>query len=350
MIIIEVHSNYFVLNKDGNMFNGVGDVSVKDFLEQMIALKEFGSENGIMFKTSKEPNDSEPDGYMFIDLPKSADKYLKSVMQRGKPLFLMAWESGIINPRNFQHDLHKPFQKVFTYADDMVDNNKYFKIAYSFELPTTIPKAFNTKKFCCLIAGNKSSTHPNELYSKRIELIKWFEMNHPDELDLYGQGWTKIIPAKNLFDRVINRFPYLHSRLKPRYQSYKGVVADKLKVYEQYKFAICYENAKDLTGYISEKIFDCLFSGCVPVYWGAPNIAGFIPEECFIDRRKFSSIESLYNFMRSISEEEYFKYLLAIEKFLKTEQKGVFSIDYFKTTIVRNIADTLAHSKNHQNA
>jgi hypothetical protein len=62
---------------------------------------------------------------------------------------------------------------------------------------------------------------------------------------------------------------------------------------EKYKFSICYENARDTPGYITEKIFDCFFAGCVPIYWGANNITDHIPKECFIDKRDFEDYKVL---------------------------------------------------------
>jgi hypothetical protein len=42
-------------------------------------------------------------------------------------------------------------------------------------------------------------------------------------------------------------------------------VDSKKNTLEKYKFSICYENARDIPGYITEKIFDCFFAGCVPI-------------------------------------------------------------------------------------
>jgi hypothetical protein len=336
-MFIIIHSNYSILNVNGNMLNGIGDVSVKDFLDQMSALKIAGEKRGITFKTSKEESTTEPDGYLFVDTPEYNDDYFSRAKTSGKPLFLLVWESGIVNPKNLDVYYHKQFSKVFTYDDTMVDNEKYIKIAYSFDIPFSIPKKYSEKKLCCLIAGNRFSNHPLELYSYRSEIIKWFETNHSDDFDLYGQGWTKIIPPKNLIDRVINKVSFLHSKLKPRHPSYRGTVEDKYETYQKYRFAICYENAKDFPGYISEKIFHCFFSGIIPIYLGAPNISQYIPKDCFIDRNNFSSIDDLYHFVSDISEEDYYLYLDAIESFLIQEQKGVFSIDYFTKTVIKHI-------------
>jgi len=42
-----------------------------------------------------------------------------------------------------------------------------------------------------MIAGNKRSSHPLELYSERLRAIEWFEKEHPADFDLYGIGWNQ---------------------------------------------------------------------------------------------------------------------------------------------------------------
>jgi hypothetical protein len=331
------HSNYAVLNKNGNMLNGVGNVSVKDFLNQMAELKRHGLKKDIVFKTSDEISVADGDAFIFVDMPEIDSDYFKSAISTGKPMFLLAWESGIINARNSNPQLHANFRTIFTYDDTLIDNDKYIKVGYSFDLPQRIQKTYDGKKLCCLIAGNKVSNHPLELYSHRLEAIDWFEKNHPDEFDLYGQGWNKIIPPQNLLHRFVNKFAFINQHLKPKYSSYRGEVDDKLAIYKKYLFSICYENARDLPGYISEKIFDCFFAGCVPVYWGTPNISHYIPENCYIDRRKFKDNEELYSYLAQMRESEYFAFLHSIENFLKNGKNGVFSVDYFSKNIIDNL-------------
>ena len=124
-----------------------------------------------------------------------------------------------------------------------------------------------------------------------------------------------------------------------KFPSYQGKVASKKEVLEKYKFAICYENARDISGYITEKIFDCFFAGCVPVYWGADNVSEHIPATCFIDKRNFKSYQDLYAFMSNMSDDDYLGYLQSIESYLNSEKIYPFSADYFARTIVGNLVN-----------
>ena len=88
------------------------------------------------------------------------------------------------------------------------------------------------------------------------------------------------------------------------------------------------------------KIFDCFFAGCVPVYLGAPNITDYIPSDCFIDKRKFSTYDELYHYLTNITEEEYDEYLNSIKNFLKSDEATKFSAEYFVKVIIDNILQT----------
>ena len=124
--------------------------------------------------------------------------------------------------------------------------------------------------------------------------------------------------------------------LKPR-PSYKGKVQEKQSVLKKTKFSICYENVSELQGYITEKIFDSFFSGCVPIYWGASNITDYIPSCCFIDRRNFRNTSDMFSFLQSITENQFIDYQKNIEIFLQSESAYQFGADYFTDTVINTV-------------
>jgi glycosyltransferase involved in cell wall biosynthesis len=90
----------------------------------------------------------------------------------------------------------------------------------------------------------------------------------------------------------------------------------KLDIYRGYKFVIAFENAVD-PDYVTEKFFDPLLAGSVPVYFGAPNIADFAPgKNCFIDVRQFENPKKLADFINSCYEDQ-----LLYESFLAWREK-----------------------------
>ena len=72
---------------------------------------------------------------------------------------------------------------------------------------------------------------------------------------------------------------------------------NKTETISKYKFAVCFENTS-YPGYVTEKIIDCLVAGLIPIYLGAPDISEFVPEEAFIDMRKFNTWQELDNYVR----------------------------------------------------
>lgn len=80
-----------------------------------------------------------------------------------------------------------------------------------------------------------------------------------------------------------------------------------------------------MPGYVTEKIFDSFISGCVPIYWGAPNITDYVPKSCFIDRTDFRSHEDLYVYLSTMSEETHQKHITAIKEFLMSDSAFKFS-------------------------
>lgn len=67
----------------------------------------------------------------------------------------------------------------------------------------------------------------------------------------------------------------------------------KLRLMRQYRFTIAFENAVGID-YVTEKFFDPLIAGSVPIYLGASNIQEYTPgEHAMIDVRNYSSPQEL---------------------------------------------------------
>ncbi len=222
-------------------------------------------------------------------------------------MILILWEPPTVQPWAYEARILDQFGKVFTWHDGLVDGRKFFKIHYPIlQLRRRDIQSFEDKKFCVMVARRLSSQHPQELYSKREQMIRFFEQ-YPEEFDLYGHYWEK-----------------------RQYRSWKGVwEGEKGDLLKRYKFCICYENMRDIPGYVTEKIFDCLAAGVIPIYWGASNIEKYVPPDCWIDRRQFASEEALYTFLKSIDSEMYQKYLDRAEIFLTSKEAQLFSHDHF---------------------
>jgi hypothetical protein len=270
---------------------------------------------------------------IFSDMPKVMPN--EDILAKSALLLL---ENEVIRPDNWVMENVRCFRWVFTWNDDLIDGRKFFKIQYAQKIPHTLTETpFEERKLCTLIAGYKKSKHPLNLYSERLAAIHWFEQNHPEDFDFYGIGWDKPFFFNRYAAYATRKLPACVWVFHWKFPSWRGAVNSKNETLSRYRFAICYENARDITGYITEKIFDCLFAGCVPVYWGAPNIAKFMPQECFIDRRDFDSYENIYRYLASMKKSEWEMYLKGIKKFLTSDAIKAFSPEAFCTTIIQTM-------------
>jgi hypothetical protein len=201
---------------------------------------------------------------------------------------------------------------------------------------------FRSRKFLTMISGNaginplkRFATHVlqairplpgfdlRELYIDRLIAIEHFAKDR--DFDLYGRGWDRPVPyfqdeKKDAVEQAIKR-------------SYRGEVGDKLEKLKEYKFSICFENCI-FDGWVTEKIIDSLFAGCIPVYWGAPDIADLIPVDTFIDFRNFKDFSELEKFLREMDEKTYNNYIANINDFIRSPLYARFSQETFIKTMV----------------
>lgn len=95
-------------------------------------------------------------------------------------------------------------------------------------------------RFCALVSGNRGPDDPGAVL--RTTMVQ--QLNAIDTVDCAGK--------------------LLHNtdELKTKFND------NKAEFLKQYRFYICPENAS-VEGYVTEKLFHCIGSGCIPIYWGA---------------------------------------------------------------------------------
>jgi len=271
----------------------------------------------------------------------------------GRPLlnnqidkYLIAVENPHINKFNADADYLKQFRRVFSWNE----LTRKLKDGVQILNPNNITVAdfrgyADRTIFSCLISSNKLAPWfgPNDLYSERINVVRWHEKNAPYLFELYGRGWGKPSTAFSRKDKLLRRISRLRTQLfgyKP-FPSWRGEVNFKSEILSNAKFSYCYENIKNLPNYITEKIFDSFMYGCVPVYWGSDNVQEYIPANCFVDRRQFKDTAEVHRYLMKMTSEEYVRYQKNISAFLKSEKAHLFSAEHFATTIANTIAGDL---------
>ncbi|MBX2995767.1 MAG: hypothetical protein KF681_13130 [Bdellovibrionaceae bacterium] len=289
-----------------------------DVLRPYRHLKTLFEKNGFSIDTQDICSPEQADVVIYLDLQDESE--LPTSESLKKKCILVISECEVIYPHNWTVETHAHFSRILTWNPTYWDGRKYFETRFPILLQTAFfNRHFNRKRLVTLIAGNKLSRRPLELYSKRREAICWFERHHPEHFEFYGLGWDRFASRFRKITAIVNRLG-LSSFLRPRFKSYQGPVKSKFEVLSQYRFAICFENAEKIPGYITEKIFDCFSCGTIPIYWGAPDILEHVPAECFIDFRNFKDYEDLHQFLLTIDSATHARYMDAIWSFMHSEK------------------------------
>lgn len=239
------------------------------------------------------------------------------------------------------------FGKVLTWNENIVDNARIFKMHrpnnwYRGEIEKI---SFKDRKLCVMVNTNKYSDYALEQYSERRKAILFFQENCPNQFDLYG-NWDRSVVRY-----VANRLPFVKYNEKgvarkverklgiekavrwflnePDYSKcWKGWTSNVYQTISKYRFRIVYECTGGMKGAVSNKIFDTLQAGCVPIYLGATNITEIVPANAFINKRSFAYPE-LLEYLESVGEAEFEEYLSNIDVFLKSKEgRGHFEKDW----------------------
>lgn len=147
-----------------------------------------------------------------------------------------------------------------------------------------------------VIAGrhNAGRRRP-EYYSSRIKAMA--ELSRMGVVDLFGRGWRDYWSRQSISWAYLRHFSTLQA-------IYRGECNSKMDVLAQYRFSLCLENMP-MTGYLTEKIFDCLYAGTVPIYLGAPDIEDLLPAEAYIDARRFQSWTDAWRFAAALPQSRW---------------------------------------------
>lgn len=235
---------------------------------------------------------------------------------------LMLFEPPVVKPRLYRTIYRHVanFDYIYVHSTDIIapyldaaHMGKVRHFRWPIQAFTPEKSGFDLPKnklICCVIGIHHPRNKFAELYRFRTKWIA--KLSNFDEFDLFGMGWnwpgirTGCWPTY-----LLNRHKLL--------RRYQGKLDRKTDIMPKYDFALCVENMR-CNGYITEKIFDCFFSGNIPLYYGAPNVVSFIPQNCFIPLEQFSIGADLINFLNNMSYNERARYRENIRDFLNSKK------------------------------
>lgn len=256
-----------------------------------------------------------------------------------------AMECPAVEPQLYR-DLHAAstvFRRTFSYSSAAAlepyvtapIDVQTFRIPQSFDAVHEQIWADRDRGFITMINANKEPRlKTKELYTERMRAVAHFERH--GEIDLYGMGWDvppyrmgqTWVPAtgQRIMRSAQAAWHRVHTPelLAAARRAWRGAAGDKAATLGRYRFAVCFENM-DLEGWITEKLFDCLFSGTVPIYLGAPDIEHWVPRECFIDMRAFAGYPELREYLHALSPAEVEGFRAAAREFVGSDRYRPFS-------------------------
>ena len=313
--------------------------------------REEATKQGFSLNTCDVVDSKQADILWFMDLPRERRKFLeiKSSAKRGANLVLQILESPLLFPAAFVEDNRREFDAVVSFEyDNELDSQFSYKLPIDPE-PSFEGMPFHERKLAVMVNTNRvegwlatrklgfvglpgiggyfsgwkmPALHwlkpaKGELYSWRRKMARAFEQQCPEEFDLFGDGWSG---QKISWCSFLHREPNRCYRPELIDLSAEGRASAKREKLGNYKFVIASENYAGARGYISEKFFDAILGGSVPVYLGEKKIADFVPKNSFIDASEFHSLKHLVKKLERMSEEDWQQIRSAGKAFLNSNK------------------------------
>lgn len=311
-----------------------------------VALKQKLESDGHHVATVDQISNTSVDRVVFIDNCSYYEQFAKMENRPGF-IYMMREPPSVLGRNTFKNiiRLKSLFDEILTWNDMISETGQgytLYRLPQKEYQPTRDNRETDGTTSCAShrdnagerllvnVSSRKYSRHPNELYSEREAIINYYDQNHPNEFSLYGYRWDA---APSLSDIYFGR-----TKVKTEYSVFQGPTNDKQRVYDAHLFALSFENMCGIQGYVSEKIFDCLRNGIVPVYYGASNVSDILPESIFIDYREYRNPQQLHEYLTSMPDDEYRAYIDSGQEFLRNNI-GDFAPEAFAETLLETILD-----------
>jgi len=123
-------------------------------------------------------------------------------------------------------------------------------------------------------------------------------------------------------------------------------VNDKLKFDSTHKFSICCENSSH-SGYTTEKIYQAFAAGCIPIYWGDPEVTRVFNSKAFINANDFQSIDSVVERIIEVDTDEELYSKILEEPIFVNERESDFQYqkDKLSSFLCHIIDQTIEEAK-----
>lgn len=142
---------------------------------------------------------------------------------------------------------------------------------------------------------------------------------------------------RNAFFKKLNRIKKVDSAGR-HFNNFGPPVADKLTFLKDYRFNLAFENSQS-TGYVTEKLIEPLLMGCIPIYWGAPDVTRDFNPACMINVSDFPDFNAAIDYILQADRDESIRLRhLSASPFHHNILPGVLDDSHLINPIVRLIS------------
>jgi len=282
-----------VLNRDGT-------------LEPFGRLCDYLKEQGVAVHTADYLlNDNSGKDYYSFGLLNNYQKFSRRDNIRLRGFIIM--EPPVVAPRLYHAlpELTSTFERVYvhnTIGDGYSLKGVTQSKLHSYFLPQLHKDVLapfwsrgeRLRRIVAISSNRLPRSFQSELYSARIAAMA--SLAKHNAIDLYGHGWGKWWSRESMWPSYWRNRVALMS-------IYRGSCRSKSEVLSQYCFSLCFENT-EMMGYVTEKIFDCLYAGTIPLYLGAKDIETLISPDAYVDCRQFRSWDEMHDKIMGMTGEE----------------------------------------------
>jgi hypothetical protein len=273
-------------------------------------------------------NPLEADIYLSLDFNLSDAKILSERKSLKKYNALFRNEPQCVLPGGYSSEVSDLNDFILTFGVvSSSKNSENWPQFWGDNAPIIDAAQRNTERVV-MINANKLNLSPSELYTLRRRCVKKIKA-----LDLFGDEWNsdlqkriKVIAIEVLKNPVRNLLALpRHSKYWLTHWSNTLAPLEKEEVLKKYKVSLVIENE---VSYVSEKLFDVLAAGCIPVYVG-PDISGYgIPKSLVFEAE--ANVKSIQIAIERALRADYGKFMEELRQwFTKPE-----TIDNHKGEIV----------------
>lgn len=275
-----------------------------------------------------------PDLLICVNVQKRNLSQLVRARVQNVPSVLVMHEPSVVIPRHANQKVLEKFDKVIKVGRP--GQTPIFRCPQQWQILRENKRRLDR---AILVNSDKWSFMRGQLYWLRAVVAS----SNPN-VDVFGHAWSRA-PFSRFLHRGFELLRTVHAagswssvgirHVMKTPQAYKGSAEDKVEVMSQYKVALIIENSAE---YLSEKIFDAWFAGCIPVYVG-PSVEEFGLPPALVVQCDAKSEDGVGVAIERALNADYAEFIIGLKEFLNLKSTQSWSVDSATSSILAAALD-----------